>query len=352
MNLDALMNAGERVLLVGPPGIAKTARILQAAQRCGRVAHVWRMSLLERPDIGGCFVPDIAAGVTRALPLGELHALKHATVSTLLMLDDLGQAPMDVQAAAMKLFDEGELPACVTIWGATNRPSDRAGVSALCEPLRSRFSVAFAVAAPEVADSPDGPVLLQPWAHAGLQCDGCEVCGWCEWALDQGAAAEIVAWHRSTSGRTLYQWRPHSDPAIRMPDYRSWHTVLRLWQQGERSFSMVAGAVGKPVAAEFTAFASLADKLPTPQQVQVDPTGALVPQAPAPLYYIATALPAALAPDWIDAFVAYIERLPRVYQALAGRDALRRLGGKFSGTRAGSRWFAANSALFSVGGAK
>ena len=55
----------------------------------------------------------------------------------MLLLDDLGQAPIDVQAAAMSLFDSGALPEHVLIWGATNRPGDKAGVSSLCEPLRS-----------------------------------------------------------------------------------------------------------------------------------------------------------------------------------------------------------------------
>ena len=48
----------------------------------------------------------------------------------------------------MKLFDNGELPKNVLICGATNRPGDKAGVSALCEPLRSRFNVALAIPTP------------------------------------------------------------------------------------------------------------------------------------------------------------------------------------------------------------
>ncbi|MEI6873319.1 MAG: AAA family ATPase, partial [Verrucomicrobiota bacterium] len=146
VNLSKLLRAKLRVLLVGKPGLAKTARVLEAAREAGYRTVIFRTSLSERVDLGGCLVPDVAAGVTVALPLQLLADLKKASDKVLVFLDDLGQAPMDVQAATMSLFDKGTLPENVVIWGATNRPGDKAGVTSLCEPLRSRFHVAFAIA--------------------------------------------------------------------------------------------------------------------------------------------------------------------------------------------------------------
>lgn len=340
--LASLISARQRVLFVGPPGCAKTARAAAAAAAAGHDLIVFRASLAERVDLGGCLVPDAAAGVTRALPLELLHRLRTSTRPTVLLLDDLGQAPIDVQAAAMSLFDSGALPEHVLIWGATNRPGDKAGVSALCEPLRSRFHLKFAVATPGTEDKSDGAVILAPWKD--------EVDGWCDWASTQDFAPEIVAWHRSTTGRTLYAWRPAADPGVSLPDFRAWETVGRLWQAGLRDLRTVAAAIGKAPAAEFLAFAALADQLPTPQQVWMDPDGAPVPSDPAAQYLIAAMLGRAAEPKYADALVRYFSRLDRVQGAYCAKDAYKRLGAKLAGCASWQRWWLDNRQLFEAHG--
>ena len=336
--LASLINARQKALFVGPPGCAKTARVFAAAALAGHDVVVFRASLAERVDLGGCLVPDAAAGVTRALPLELLHRLRTTTRPTVLLLDDLGQAPIDVQNAAMSLFDGGALPPHVLIWGATNRPGDKAGVSALTEPLRSRFNVKFAIPTPGTEDKSDGAVLVGTWKE--------EVDGWCDWAAEQGFAPEIVAWHRSTTGRTLYAWRPVADPGVSLPDFRSWETVGRLWQAGLRDLRTVAAAIGKAPAAEFLAFAALAHQLPTPQQVWLDPDGAPVPTDPAAQYLIAAMLGRAAEPKFADALVRYFSRLPRVMGAYCARDAYKRLGAKLAGSSAWQKWWLENRQLF------
>ncbi len=350
MDLYKLAQANRRVLLTGPPGCAKTARIQALADQLGMRLVVMRASLSERVDFGGALVPDMATGVTKALPLDVLHDLQTTTVPTMLFLDDLGQAPIDVQAAIMKLFDEGTLSPSVLIWGATNRPGDVAGVTRLCEPLRSRFHLAFAIPAPFFKDgewkipTPDqasGGVILGTWAD--------EVKGWCEWALDHGAPAEIVAWHRSTTGKDLYKWHPDADPSVRMPDFRSWETVMHLWNAGIQDLHSISAAIGKPAAADFLSFARLADKLPTPDQVWMDPTGAPVPTSPPSQYLVSSMLANAAQPQHADALVKYMRRLPRVYGALLARDSFRKLGAKLSGSREWTQWFTENQDIFTTG---
>jgi hypothetical protein len=337
--LKKLMIAGERVLLVGKPGCAKSARVEYVAKETGRRLVVMRASLSERIDFGGALVPDMAAGITRALPMEVLRDLQTTTEPTLFFVDDVGQAPIDVQAALMKLFDPGELSPSVLIWGATNRPGDKAGVSALCEPLRSRFSLAFGIASPgDEEKAADGATFINSWKE--------EAEGWCEWAMDSDAPAEVVAWHRSTSGAKLYNWKPAADPAQRFADFRSWATVIRLWKAGCRDLHTVSAAIGKAAAAEFLAFARLADELPTPDQVWLDPKGAPVPQDPSALYLSATMLAGAVSPQHAGQFCQYIDRMPRVFGALAGKDAYRRLGAKLSGNKHWCAWFMKNQELF------
>lgn len=338
MNLLKLIKEKIRALFVGPPGCGKTSRIAAASKAAGCDFYSFRASLSERVDFGGCLVPDTQAGVTRTLPMELLHALKSTLKETVVLLDDLGQAPMDVQAALMKLFDDGELPKNVLLWGATNRPADKAGVTALCEPLRSRFHLAFAIPTPGSEEKADGATLWGNWTS--------EVEGWCDWAIDQGFAPELIAWHRSTTGRTLYNWKPHADPAMRLPDFRSWETVGRLLKAGLGDLTHCGAAVGKGFASEFLSFARLADKLASPDQVWIDPLGAPVPDDPSALYLMASNLSSAVTKPHAGQMCIYMGRMPRLYAALCARDAFRRLGATLSGNKDWQKWFNENQELF------
>jgi len=339
--LKNLMAAGIRVLLVGGPGCAKTARIEAIANELGRRLVTVRAALSERVDFGGALVPDTKAGVTKALPLELLKDLQTTTEPTLLFLDDLGQAPMDVQSALMRLFDKGELSPHVLIWGATNRPGDVCGVARMGEQLKSRFGPKFEIPTPGTVDATDGAQLLGTWED--------EVAAWCEWAMDRGAAAEIIAWHRSTSGRTLYAWKPNSNPGVSMPDFRAWETVIDLWDNGIQDLATISAVIGKSAAAEFLQFARLAHELPTPDQVWMDPNGAPVPEDPSALYLVASMLAAAVDDQTASAAVTYMGRMPRVYGALLARDMYRKLGPALSGSKEWVKWFTANQELFAVG---
>ena len=96
MKLSRLIRAKQRVLLVGPPGCAKTARWHEAAAAERRGLVVMRASLLERVDVGQAPVSDAKLGITRCLPLQTLFELQGADCPpTLLFLDDLGHTPIE-----------------------------------------------------------------------------------------------------------------------------------------------------------------------------------------------------------------------------------------------------------------
>jgi hypothetical protein len=115
-----------------------------------------------------------------------------------------------------------------------------------------------------------------------------------------------------------------------------------------RDFDSVAAAIGKGAAAEFLAFAQLADQLPTPQQVWMDPHGAPVPTDPAAQYLIATMLGRAVEAKFAAALVTYIDRLPRVMGAYCAKDAFARLGAKLVANAEWQKWWVKNSALFAT----
>ena len=113
-----------------------------------------------------------------------------------------------------------------------------------------------------------------------------------------------------------------------------------------KSLAECAAVIGKPAAAEFLAFASLADKLPSPDQVWLDPDGAPVPSEPSAQWLIITTLGQMVTAATAPAFIRYIARLPRVMTALGAKDAYKRLGAKLSGCKEWVKWFTDNSALF------
>jgi len=339
--LRSELSAHQNVLLVGPPGTGKTARIIATARAAGYRVVTWRASLMERVDISGCIVPDVPGGVSRQLPFCDVAELRATKEPTILFVDDLGQAPGDVQAALMRTFDGGFFPDNVVIWAATNRPGDKAGVNSLCEPLRSRFHSCYVIPTPGSEDKPDGGVMLGEWRD--------EVESWCEWAMDNAAPVEIIAWHRSTVGKSLYAWKPCADPSVRMADYRSWGAMIQRWNAGLQSLAQCAAVIGKPAAAEFLAFAALASQLPSPDQVWLDPDGAPLPDQPSAQWLIVTSLGRAVTAPTAPAFIRYISRLPRVMAALGARDAYRRLGAHLSGCREWVKWFTDNQGLFTVG---
>lgn len=358
--LSSLISAGEWVLLSGPPGTAKTSRIRAAAERAGRKLFLGiggrTADMVDRLDVGGAIMPNKATGVAEVYPLSDMKEILDYQGPAVWFVDELGRAPIDTQGMYCSQFDfiRRERPNLVVV-GATNRPQDKAGVTVISEQLRSRFSVAFTIATPDTADKPDGPVLLTPWNHQGMACDGCEVCGWCEWAMDDQHAtglgpipSVVIAWHRTTNGAALYTWKPQSDPASRAADFRTWHTVGRLVARGLSDLNTIAAAIGKPAAAEFLAFAELAETIPTPEQIRIDPKGAPVPSAEnaSGLYLVATSLAAAANAQDAEPFCTYMGRMPRVFAALLGRDMYRRVGAALSGSKAWSEWVKANGELF------
>jgi len=345
VRLANLIRARKRVILVGPPATAKTARIQAAADLLG-----WRFvygidgrpaDLMDRLDAAGAVVPDVAAGISRLLPLQALKDILEATEPTVWFLDEIGRTPVEVQGALGSIADAlKRRNSPVVIVAATNRPQDKAGSFALSEQLRSRFDVAFAISTSEDDAKRTDVTFLAAWKD--------EVTGWCDHAVDAGFDPAVVAWHRSTGGRTLYTWKPAADASLRYGDFRSWQTVSELIHAGITDVESISATIGRAIATEFLAFLSLAKALPTPAEIFADPANARVPEEPSALFFIATNLVRVAETKHVGAVLQYIDRLPRVYTALAGRDLHRKHGAKLVSVPAWNPWFLANQDLFNA----
>jgi hypothetical protein len=363
--LRAHFETGESFLLTGPPGIGKTKRIEAAARASGRRFFAGiggrTADLMDRLDVAGAIYPKPEAGISVLLPLGELSEILGCQDPAVWFVDEIGRALLEVQGGLCSVWDllrdnNPQLMIC----GATNRPKDAAGVARVSSQVTSRFAAAYEIATPDAAAEVDadgravttGTVLLQPWCcDDATTCDGCEVCGWVSWAYANGMPAELVGWHVWTKGRTLYTWKPHSDPAMRSGDFRTWAALGRAWVAGVRDLRSLAARVGKGNAGEFLGFASGAADLPAMTSIWSDPTGAKVPSEgnPGGLYLLAARLISGCTRVTAEATFQYVNRMPRIFGALVGRDLYRQKGALLEGVRAAAGWYVANQDLFKVG---
>ena len=288
------------VLIKGAPGIGKSDLVDQACMACGADLVISHPVVSDPVDFKG--MPAVVDGCATFLPFGDLQALIDADRPTVYFLDDLGQAPPSVQAAAMQLIlarriNGHHVSDQVTFVAATNRKADKAGVSGILEPVKSRFATI---------------VELQP-----------DLDDWVKWALGNDMPTELIAFIRFRPG-LLHDFKPTSD-ITNTPCPRTISNVGRLLNAGippELEYEIIAGAAGEGFAAEFLGFLKIYRTLPNPDVVLMDPPNADVPTDPATLYAICGALARKSGEQTIDRLIRYANRLTPEFNVLLIRDCV------------------------------
>lgn len=297
------------ILITGAPGIGKSDIVAQAAAAAGAELILSHPAVADPTDAKG--LPWVAAGGDSAtfLPFGELARAIKATEPTVWFLDDLGQAPPSVQASFMQLLlarrvNGHTLPDCVTFVAATNRRTDKAAVSGILEPVKSRFAA-----------------IVELDTH---------VDEWCLWALNTGwMPAEVVAFIRFRPD-LLMAFKPSAD-LTNSPVPRTWaHAgrLVNLQLPAELELAALAGAIGEGAAVEFLSFLRLLRELPNIDGILLNPDKGKIPTKPAVLYAVTTALGMKATAANFDRIAVYINRLMRdghgEFAALLARDASNR----------------------------
>jgi hypothetical protein len=305
--LSAYIPKGLPVLITGSPGIGKSDIVAQAAHDARHELLISHPVVEDPTDSKGLPFPSRDGSAAKFLPFGDLQRAMNAVAPTVWFLDDLGQASPAVQAAKMQLLlarriGEHELPPHVTFVAATNRRSDNAGVMGILDPVISRFATV---------------VELEP-----------TIVDWTAWAVRNNVSPGLIAFLRFRPD--LLSVQKKSRDIENSPSPRTWGFVAKTMGVVPAELELIsyAGSVGEAAASELIAFLGIYRQLPSPDAILLSPDTAPIPETPAALYGISTALAAHSTEDNFDRVLTYNDRLigegHREFAALLARDAIRR----------------------------
>jgi hypothetical protein len=266
--LSATIKARKPVLITGAPGIGKSDIVTQATIAAGADLILSHPAVEDPTDTKG--LPWVVDGHARFMPFGDLEKAMNADHPTVWFFDDLGQASPAVQASKMQLLLAREvnghkIPDEIVFVAATNRRTDKAGVTGILEPVKSRF-VTIVELEPNLDD-------------------------WCNWAIDHDISPVLLSFLRFQPD-LLCKFSASADLS-NSPVPRTWnhvHELLKMDLPNSVQNAAISGAVGEGAATEFLAFLKLCQQLPSIDQILIDPKSVPVPQQPAILYALAGAL--------------------------------------------------------------
>lgn len=267
---------GLRPLFWGPPGVGKTAAIESLAESLGIHVITIIASLREPSDFLGLPIPDGKGGFTYAAPAWarQANAVAAKGQLVLIFLDELSTSPPAVQAALLRVVNEGwvgelSLHPNVTFAAAANPPEIAAGGFDLTAPFSNRW-IHLQWDAPSVIDWADG--VLSDWASAGVQISetAADVMARMEktYQADFARAKGLVTGFLRRSGQHLFAMPETGSNELggAWASPRSWDMAIRALA-GARANQLpedeedllLQGTIGLGIAGELRAYQAEAD---------------------------------------------------------------------------------------------
>lgn len=297
--LEFMFQQNLPVLIKGAPGIGKSDIVAQAASKLGWELIISHPVVADPTDYKG--LPFAVNGKAEFLPFGDLQKLLVATRPTIYFLDDLGQATPAVQSAVMQLLlarqiNGHKVSPEVRFIAATNRRKDRANVSGILEPVKSRFASIIEL---EINTK-----------------------DWVEWAIKHGMPHELISFIEFKPD-LLNQFVATRD-IENSPCPRTVAFVGKMINAGlpnNIQFEVISGAAGEAFAHEYLAFVKCYMELPTVHEIVKDPEGARLPSSLSGRYAITGALANDMDGGNIAPIVNYLGRLGKELTVAALKNA-------------------------------
>jgi hypothetical protein len=319
--LELCVAAGRPVMLHGSPGVGKSDIVRQLTKKLSTESTPYKMidlrlSQLDPVDLRG--VPSVnAKSKTTSWNVPDFFPRDGHGI---LFLDEINSAAQATQAAAYQLvldrkLGDYELPEGWAIIAAGNLASDRAIVSQMSTALKNRFThITF-------------ETNMEDWAN---------------WALTSEIHPHVLAFIRFRP-KLLNEFEKHNDSkeeqkrlahvrdqqAFATP--RSWASLSKIYTKAEEAgigvhalHELLRGVVGEGAATEFLGYVKVISKVPSIEQLLMDPEKSEVPTDPNVLYAVATGIGARITPDNFQRAATYTDRIPAEFMMLAIKDAITR----------------------------
>lgn len=282
------------ILITGQPGIGKSDIVEQVAKEEEYGLILTHPVVSDPTDYKG--MPFVVDGEAVFLPFNDLKKLIDAKGPTICFIDDLGQAMPSVQASVMQLLlarkiNNTSISDSVVFIAATNRKEDRAGVSGLLEPVKSRFT---------------SIIELEISAE-----------DWCEWALKRDIPLSLISFIKYKP--TLLSKFTPTNSLINSPSPRTVANAGKIMLTDlpkECLKEAVKGAVGEAFAIEYFSFLEIRDSLPRIEEIVLSPLTIKVPDEISIKYSLLGYILENVTDDNIEALLLYIGRLGNELEAI------------------------------------
>lgn len=320
--------ANEPLMVIGKPGMGKTALFAGVTKELG-IGYIPNILSQKDPvDVGGMRVPDMKTGVLRHfvpedLPIVEEwdnkpknHGHVRHPLKGILHYDEINVVSLLMQATAYGIIQERRVglhrlkPGWVPM-ASGNNVTDRSAAQRLSLALANRFNVQTV--------EPD----LQSWL------------------------VQYGSEHVDTRGTSFLRFRPelfHVMPTtadeVRFPSARSWTKALKfIDEEPTLRRKIIAGYVGDTPADEFEAYWRIMEKAPSIDEIVADPKKARLPEErDAGTYYAVAGMLARLMDRKnVAPVMIYVDRMLPDYQVALLQDATRREPG-LKNTEAYGNW--------------
>lgn len=347
-----MYRTGTSLHLVGPPGVGKSMVLKHDVRAALSAAYneefgYWDCLLptIDAPDIRGFLVPTKTADGTPSsfftrsavLPPKEYLA-KHPR--GVFLLDERNAGDMLTQKAVApvvleKRFGEEYLPEGWWICSASNRTSDRSGVTKPPKHLVNR----------------ERTLHIEP-----------DVLSWSIWAEAHNVHPMLIAFAKQKPGNVFTDKVPDGDGAFSTP--RSFVSAAHLLadvagvdSDGNPNMDipvtniiaeMVSGDIGEGACAELFSFLKHADQLPTIQEIEADPHKAKCPTELSAAFCAAQMCVHYANGNIMDKLWTYCERLPKELQVTTAKSLVAKPGGILLNSKALTKWVATNKALINA----
>jgi hypothetical protein len=285
-----------QALIVGSSACGKTSCVKEASFEMDCEYEADHPAFNDPTDVKGLPWPDRSGDKAGHVPFALYKKLIDATKPIVFCIDDLGQGTAAVQASYMPLlFDRKignhKISDQVVIFATTNKKTDRAGVSGLLEPVKSRFGTIF-----------------------NLGIDGNE---WIQWAIKNDCDPSVIAYHKFWEGKGgdwshLYKFVATAD-MTNSPNYRGWASVglnlMKMNLPGRTRRIAIAGAIGSEESTNFMDYLETVNKIPSIDSILRDGKNGQVPDEPGILFATVCALVYRVLPKQMQHFADYVLKL-------------------------------------------